>query len=170
MGETKIGVIPGLMIQGAMGPRTYGLLLTDQRSIFVLEKESKALLGGVLGGALGAVIADAAAAEKRIDYEAVDPDRLAAEKKNILIPHASVEWLRLKRLGRSFSLSIKYARPDGKAKRLKAHVLPPKTFLESRKAEGVKGGVARREFAAKVREAYERAFPSHLAHRMEWRL
>ncbi|HUV61753.1 MAG TPA: hypothetical protein VMW71_06270 [Thermoplasmata archaeon] len=32
-----------------MGPKEYGILLTSERSIFVLEKASKAGIGAVLG-------------------------------------------------------------------------------------------------------------------------
>src|SRR5437867_5621737 len=51
--ERKVGLIPRLFVQGKWGPKEYALLVTDKRSILVLEKESKAGLGGALGRCRG---------------------------------------------------------------------------------------------------------------------
>src|SRR5436309_283367 len=73
--ERKVGLIPRLFVQGKWGPKEYALLVTDKRSILVLEKESKASIGGALGGAAGALIAGAAAKSRSFDYGQADPQK-----------------------------------------------------------------------------------------------
>ena len=52
--EKKIGLIPKVVVASRMGPSEYALLITDKRSIFILEKSSKAGLAGAVGGVVGA--------------------------------------------------------------------------------------------------------------------
>ena len=59
--EKRIALIPRVVVQGKMGLNEYALLVTDKRSILVLEKGSKSGIAGALGGAVGAAIANAAA-------------------------------------------------------------------------------------------------------------
>jgi len=89
--ERKVGLIPRLFVQGKWGPKEYALLVTDKRSILVLEKESKAGIGGALGGAAGALIAGAAAKSRSFDYGQADPQSLAMDGKNLTIPHESLQ-------------------------------------------------------------------------------
>jgi hypothetical protein len=69
LAEKKVGLIPRVIVASRMGPKEYALLVTDRRSILVLEKDSKAGLGAALGGSIGAAIAQAAANRKSFDYE-----------------------------------------------------------------------------------------------------
>ena len=65
--EKRIALIPRVVVQGKMGLNEYALLVTDKRSILVLEKGSKSGIAGALGGAVGAAIANAAASRKSFD-------------------------------------------------------------------------------------------------------
>src|SRR2546428_7118586 len=62
--EKKIGLIPRLWVQGKWGPQEWALFVTDQRTILVLEKSSKAGLGGAFG-AVGAAVAAAVPSKDR---------------------------------------------------------------------------------------------------------
>jgi hypothetical protein len=168
--ESKVAVVPGLKVTRSISVRTYVLLLTDQRSIFILQKESKAGLGAVLGGAVGAYIAEAMASVRQIDPDNLDPELLAGDVKNISVPHASLQHVKLRKLGRSYKLVLKYDRPGRVSGKLSAQVIPPRAYMRRKKAEGIGGGAARHEFALKVRRAFERALPPSIAHRMEWRI
>ncbi|TLY38815.1 MAG: hypothetical protein E6K61_11095, partial [Nitrospirae bacterium] len=92
-----MGLIPRLFVQGKWGPKEYALLVTDKRSILVLEKESKAGIGGALGGAAGALIAGAAAKSRSFDYAQADPQSLAIDSKNLTISHESLQGIRMKK-------------------------------------------------------------------------
>jgi len=80
-----------------VGPQGVRSLVTDKRSILVLEKESKAGLGGALGGAAGALIAGAAAKSRSFDYGQADPQSLAMDGKNLTISHESLQGIRMKK-------------------------------------------------------------------------
>lgn len=159
--EKKIALIPKVMMSGALGPKEYGVVLTDQRTIFVLEKASKAMLVGVLG--------DALLTEKKIvDYENVDLDGLAAGEKNIVITHSSIQQMRIKKGLSSYTLMVDYAGPGGKSKKVKAILTPPSGMITQKKAEGVGRRAATGEYARAARVALERALPPTIAQRGEW--
>src|SRR5947199_9331110 len=83
--EKKIGLIPRLWVQGKWGPQEWALFGTDQRTILVLEKSSKAVLGEALG-AVGAAIAGAATSQARsFDYSPSGVNWLASDRKNMVI-------------------------------------------------------------------------------------
>ena len=112
-----------------MGLNEYALLVTDKRSILVLEKGSKSGIAGALGGAVGAAIANAAASRKSFDYETENPESFAINPKNVVIPHDSLELIQLKKafLGPVFRMEVKYQAADNKRKKIKGK--PPQTYL-----------------------------------------
>src|SRR2546426_7414815 len=91
--ERKIGLIPRLVVAGKWGPKEYAILVTDKRSILVLEKESKAGIGGALGGAARALIASAADPRRCFDYNQMDPPNPAPDSKNLTITHEKLHKL-----------------------------------------------------------------------------
>src|SRR2546422_531770 len=88
--EKKIGLIPKVVVASRMGPSEYALLITDKRSIFILEKSSKAGLAGAVGGVVGAAIAQAATTRKAFDYANESIDNFAINQNNIVVPHESL--------------------------------------------------------------------------------
>lgn len=109
MEERKIGLIPHAVVQGALGPKNYGILLTNERSIFVLEDSSKAMLGGIIGGAIGAMVAELAKSRREIDYLHEPIEMLASMKGSISIPHASLSSIFIKGRFSMYSLRIDYS-------------------------------------------------------------
>ncbi len=171
MDEKKIALIPKVVIAGAMGPKEYGLLLTDQRAIFVLESASKAGIGGALGGAIGAVIADAMSGDRKtVDYLGCDPAVLAQDEKNMCIPHASIQSLRLKKSFSGYHLKVEYTNQLGKTKKVDATLVIPSELAAQRKAEGVKNKAALEEYAQRARQALELALPPAVTSKAELRL
>lgn len=168
MEEKKVAWIPSVVVQGALGPKGYGVLLTDQRSIFVLRKSSKSGLGAILGGAVGAAIAEAMSDSKSIDYAHTDPNTLAADSKNISIPHLAIQRLRMKKRFAVYRLLLEYTRPDGKKKKLQATLFPPLEQVKEKKTQGIKPKQVAQEYARRAQEAYRRALPSTTAQRSEW--
>jgi len=167
MGENKIALVPRVMMKGAMGPKDYGLLITDQRSIFVLEKASKAALLGAIGDAL---LSD----KKTVDYASEDIGKLAADDSNTVVPHAGIQKLHLKKgfssytMSNAYTLLVDYVDSAGKSRSLKAFLVPPQEMLETRKAAGVDKKTAIEEYAKSARKAFEQALPPSAAQRTEW--
>jgi len=136
--ERKIGMIPRLWVQGTWGPQEWALFVTDQRTILVLEKSSKAGLGGALG-AVGAAVAAAATSQARsFDYSQIDANALASDPKNRVIPHTMLSGIRMKkrRIGPSYELELAYQNAEGKGKEFKGSLLPPNIVLKNRKNQG----------------------------------
>ena len=136
--EKRIALIPRVVVQGKMGLNEYALLVTDKRSILVLEKGSKSGIAGALGGAVGAAIANAAATRKTFDYENENPESFAINPKNVVIPHDSLELIQLKKafLGPVFRMEVKYQAPNNKRKKIKGFLNPPGEHVKQKKQEG----------------------------------
>ena len=170
MEEKRIAVIPSAMIQGALGPKEYGVLLTDQRSIFVLTRATNAAVWGALGGALGAMVGYAVTDPQYVAYLEADLATLSSNDKNISIPHSSIRKLGLEKKLGGYRLQIEYMTPEGKSKTLNAVLTLPPVHLKQKKSEGVKTKEAFEEYSRKVREAYEHALPPEIGARAEWRI
>lgn len=169
--ERKIGLIPKVMVQGALGPKEYGILVTDQRTIFVLERKTNAMVGGIVGGAIGAIIADSlTATERKFDYESESPENLAADEKNMVVVHSQLEQIRLKNGFSGCSLMMKYVNQDGKSKKITAMMTPPQELVARRKGEGVKRKEVLADYARAAQKVFELALPPSVAQRGEWRI
>ncbi len=124
--EKKIGLIPRLWVQGKWGPQEWALFVTDQRTILVLEKSSKAGLGGAFGQA------------RSFDYSQMDVNALASDPKNMVIPHNMLRGIRMKKkmIGSAYELELQYQNAEGKSKDFKGALLPPDIVVKNRKNQG----------------------------------
>lgn len=165
--DRRIALIPKVMMKGAMGPKDYGLLITDRRSIFVLEKSSKAAVLGVLGDAL---LSD----KKSIDYGSEDIEKLASDEHNVVVPHEDIQKLHLKKgfssytMSNAYTLLVDYTDTTGKAKSVKAFLTPPNEFLSLKKKEGVDKKLATEEYARSTKKAFEQALGASAGSKAEW--
>lgn len=171
MGEEKVGLIPRVVVVGSWATNEYGVLITNERSIFVLEKTTKTGTGYVIGGVVGAAIAHSMAdGRKRIDYNNRGIESLASSEESISIPHGKIKRMRLKKGFSVYNLLLEYSGAGGKAQKMKAQVAPPPEYIQKRKTEGVKSKVALQEYIQKVQRAYQRALPLGVQQRVEWAL
>jgi len=165
--DNRIALVPRVMMKGAMGPKDYGLLITDRRSIFVLEKASKAALIGAIGDAL---LSD----KKTVDYANEDIESLASDERNKVVPHEAIQKLHLKKgfssytMSNSYTLLVDYADAAGKSRSVKAFLTPPNEFLALKKKEGLDKKTAIEEYARSARKAFEQALGASAAGRAEW--
>ncbi len=169
MVEQKVAIVPRIVVNGALGPKEYGLLLTDQRMIFVLEKSSKAGLGAVLGGAVGALIAEAATKKQEFVYADSDPETLAKLDKNIAIQNSSVRRIRIKRkLGGACSARLEYTDAQGKDRKIEGLLTPPNDQISARRAGGEKLNDIIKDYATKSQTAFKMVLPISAAQESEW--
>ncbi len=165
--ENKIALIPRVMMKGAMGPKDYGLLITDRRSIFVLENASKAALLGALGDAL---LSD----RKDVDYAGKNVEELASDARNTVVPHENLQKLHLKKgfssytMSSAYTLLVDYIDSAGKARSVKAFLVPSNQFLAMKKKEGVDKKTATEEYARSARKAFEQAIGASVTGKAEW--
>jgi len=145
-------------MKGAMGPKEYGILLTDQRAIFVLENVSKAALLGALGDAL---LSD----KKLVDYQNENIDGLAADEKNVVVPYDGIKKLHMKKgfssytMSNMYTLLIDYMDSSNKTRSIKAFLQPSQEQVKKKKAEGIGAKAATEEYARNARKAFEQALP-----------
>ena len=154
--EKRIALIPRVVVQGKMGLNEYALLVTDKRSILVLEKGSKSGIAGALGGAVGAAIANAAATRKSFDYENENPESFAINPKNIVIPHDALELIKMKKamLNPTYRMDLRYQIPN-KSKKIKAFLSPPGEHVKQKKQEGTGRKQIHFDYAKKVHDVYK---------------
>ncbi len=171
LGEKKIGLIPRVLTTGYGGVKEHAILVTDQRSIVVLEKGARTRVAWAIGGAIGSAVAQAMTTRKEVDYSSTNPDILAADKNNTTIPHTAISRIRLTMgfFRGAPKLHIEYAPPNGKTRKFNALLEPPSELMRQRKREGLGRKQVLLEYAAKVRDAYQASLPSSVLSRVEWK-
>ncbi len=185
MPERVVSGIPRVVMKDAKVIREYGVLLTDVRSIFVYgskehmgDRPSNAvIIGGALGGMIGASIAraltsasDAASPPPPIDFSGGDVESLARDRKNIVISHASLRRIEVvKRFG-EYVLSMEYLGPKGRPVLIEASLVPSQAAYEQGKAAGKVGIEIAREYARYVEGAYMAALPPAVADAATWEI
>lgn len=154
-------------MKGAMGPKEYALLLTDQRMFFVLEHASKAAIVGVLGDAL-------MSERKGVDYENEDLEKLASDAGNIVVPYSNIQSIAIEKGFSSYTLSSMYTLlvgsrdPHGKSIKVKAFLQPSQALVNSKKQEGKDRKAVTEDYAKTVKSALEKSLPPSLLHMGEW--
>jgi len=166
--EQKVGLIPYVLVPGAFGQKEYGVLLTNERTIFVLEKSANTAAGAVIGGVVGAMLAYSMTSKRTVDYAVADPEALAREEENIVVPHSRITGFRLRKSMAVYVLEIEYANAEGKTKKVQAWVTPPQEMIKARKAQGAKLKETTVEYVKTAEEALKRALPTSLAQRVNW--
>lgn len=145
----------------SMGPKNYGLLVTDQRCIFVLEKASKAAVWGALGDYL---MTD----RKTVDYESLNADELAGREKSVVLKHSKVRDIQIKKsLGAGYILTFWWESKSGKGT-FKCTLVPPDSLIDRKKSEGTDRKTATEEYVRDVRMVLEKALPPAIVQNAKW--
>ena len=169
--EAKIALVPSVVVTG-LTQRRYGLMLTDSRALFVLQRSLSlpvllVSVGG--GGAAGAILATLANLGGTTTALAFAIGGLlgmgvACRKGALAIPYGSIHALVLEKNSRIVSrLWITYDASAGMRHELRALLLPDTRWVRSRGDSGVKPREAYAEYTESVRQAFVRAFPPDVA-------
>jgi len=164
--EMKIGVIPKVVVQGAFGPKEYGILLTNKRTLFVQSSPNKAKATAWFG-LVGGLIADSLKPDEAVDYAGADIEELRKDSNNISVRHEKLTRLLLKKGIGGYSLRMEYE-IKGKPHKVVANIVPPDDLIKQGKQEGASGGDIKKEYVEKIRLAFERAMPPEAAQKIEW--
>ncbi|HIH00616.1 TPA: hypothetical protein HA259_00785 [Thermoplasmata archaeon] len=143
-----------------MGPKDYGVLLTDRRTVFVLERASKAILLGALGDAL---VTD----KRTVDYSSETIDGLAGDSMNMAILNHDIERLGIRRKLGSYVLMLEHRSATGKTKTVKAYLTPPQSLVKSKTEGGMNKAQVAEEYAKAAMRAFELALPPTVVQRGE---
>ncbi len=158
------------MIHGLSGPKEYSLVLTEARSIFVLERATHATANYFLGGGIGILAGNLLNERKTHDYSQENIDQFIQNKDNIVILHYQVQKISIKKpLGSPYSLYLEYTDVGtGKNKKIRAFLIPPKEYIKQKKSEGIKEKIAVEEYAKKIQEAFTKSLPQSVILSAEW--
>ena len=155
--ERTIGVVPRVRLNTSLGHRDYAILVTNLRSIFVLEFVDRMRLA-LYGGLLVAVGVKALEGGRMTyDYAAVYPSQLAKLKKSIVVHHDLIERLRFKSGLLAGSMKIAYQMPSGSRMRFTFELVPPKSFKRKLAMKGKGGWGTSREYLMQVQDIYKKA-------------
>ncbi len=157
-------------MEGWQGEQEGALLLTNQRSIFVVEKASSRNLGFLVGGWVGAVIAEAGAKKRKFDYGRIEPQSFAADPNNLVVPHGALQRLEASGGLDELKILLDCVGPAGKSRRLKLTIAPPQEMFSERRFQGANRAAAVSEFGRGIMESYRRAMPPGVFQRTAWRL
>ena len=149
--EKQAGVIPRLIVRNALVTREYSVLVTDKRSIFILQTPRNRGEPGTLASSL----------RRAPDYERVDPELLATDPKNFVIPHQYLEKIELKKgsRGSHYRFNIEYRTPEGKGKKVVCRLILPGESLGQPERDVASERGTEYEYAKRVQELYVRALP-----------
>ncbi len=168
--ERAAGLIHRIIVQSALGSKEYSVLVTDKRSIFVLHVIGEAGPDEVMGRAVGVVVAPLPGT---FDYEQEDPDLLATDPKNFVIPHEDLERIEVRKsiISPAYKFNVEYHTPDGKNKKMRSLLAPPGSMWKKRKQEGASGKIVCYDYAKMVQEVYQKALPAIASDALaEWNL
>ncbi len=168
--EQKTGLIPGVVVDGWSGPSDYAVLLTNHRAIFVLEYNSfSSSMGHAVGGIVGQSIAEAIWKGRTFEYDRIDPEYLARDPKNKVVPHAALESIELRRhFGGLYRFHLRYRYGDGSVRKLAFLLAPPKEYYQDRRRAGVKRMAAHYEYIRNAQDAYRMSIPPGLPVATAW--
>ncbi len=158
MEETIVGFVPNVNVIEVMGQKEYSLLITTTRAIFALERSGMQGLGFLLGGVVGAALANAAARRGGFGRP-VDPDLLAENPNSIAIPHTKVRALRTRKTLTRWELHIEYVNRLGQRKQFWGDVKPRPDFVKQQQKMGVKWKAIFQEYARASQAMYQQAWP-----------
>lgn len=186
--EVNVATIPRMTIKEKRGIRDYGVLLTNHRTVFIyVGKESagetpptSVLIGGLLGGGVGASLAIKASGWTPGDPEPAKPraplpgtlnaEALASRRNNLTIAHASIVALDLRKQYGDYVLTLDYRLARGKVARLEANAVPPAELYDQGKASGLVGPEIARNYARAVQASFLAALPPDVTARTHWDL
>ncbi|MEM2838552.1 MAG: hypothetical protein QXE18_00445 [Thermoplasmata archaeon] len=166
MSEKKLGLIPRVVVQGALGPKDYGILCTNERFIFIRESTSLATLGYFIGGIIGSAIADSAKSRKEVDYFNEPIEVLSTSKDAMTVSYSSILSIQVRRRFSEYNLNIDYY-DSNRRKKIRAIITPPDQFVTQKKTEGVRLKDIRRAYAEDVWKAFEKVLPLGVAQKVE---
>jgi hypothetical protein len=166
--EKKIGFIPDVTM-GLLIPKSYDLVVTSERLIFVKKKsgENQSVVGR---------------SQSTFEYDIEGFDALESRSGNLSIANTKVVNLRLETTAKRsselgmLSLRLRFISQSGRAKEIEAIFNPSLDFVRSKVPNPDKSKMAEQfrevqtEYAKIVREILTQAIPVSVFQNAEWRI
>ncbi len=194
--EAKVALVPRVAVTTLWTDLEYALLLTDGRTLFVLERTVRQAvvraafvvglalvleigigagmpLGFVLLPAVGAGVVAAWAIRRGMprtipDYSGRTTESLAGRAGTFVVPHANLERLEFvrPRRGDDYVLRLVYRDAAGRTSSFAGRLLPQPGWTADRRAEGLSRRASFGLYARSVRDAFWEALPRDAVSRL----
>ncbi len=169
MEEEIIDIIPRVVIPADIIDEECSLVITDRRSMFVrVKSHSDALTDAFLGGILLAAVGEWTARKRYLTDRKIDPETLAQIVDTTVIWHSSLSSIEIRKSLNRYYLELEYRDARSRPRTLSSRLAPPSALLKRREKEGMRRVSVVRQYAAKVRAAYDKALSTEVLQRASW--
>lgn len=168
MSEKKVGFIPGVTM-GLLVPKSYDLVVTSERLIFVRKRSGERRSG-------------VGSSQSASEYDVEGFDALESRTRSLSITNTSVVNLRLETTARRsselgmLSLRLRFVSQNGRAKEIEAIFNPSLDFVRNKVPKPDKSKMAEQfrevqaEYAKSIREMLTKVLPVSASQNAEWRI
>src|SRR5262245_58264426 len=180
--ENRVGLIHRVIIPDEDFPKEYAILLTDKRSIFIRQNQTRS--GFVLRGEMryGTALVTDVVPKTLQDYERASIASLIDDPQNLAIAHESVlslalkkevpkfrlrdlfVWLTMRRQGEIFQVyhfDMTYRSRSGKQEQMRFYAVPLGAYVKPRRQTQTRETILR-EYAGEVVRLYQGLLPQAL--------
>ncbi len=183
--EARLALIHRVLVPSEECPREYAILITDRRSIFILQEKTRS--GFVLRGEMryGTALVTDVVPKTLEDYEGSSLDMLAGQDGNFSVPHDAVVslemrrdepefrlrdlfvWLTMRRQGEIFQVynfEMDWRMSSGPGARVTFYAVPLGMYFKPRRQTRSRETILR-EYAQDVAETFQGVLPSSTVRR-----
>jgi hypothetical protein len=180
--ERRLALIHRVIVPDTDYPKEYAVMVTDRRSIFILQKKTRS--GFVLRGEMryGTALVTDVQPKTIENYEGTNLESLAAGASNIAIPHESVTslvmtkgepkfrlqdlfvWLTMRRQGHKFHVydfEMTYVDSANQETRIRFYAVPLGAYFKPRRQTQTREAILR-DYAADVLQIFRKVLPAEI--------
>ena len=180
--ERKVALVHRVIVPDKDYPKEYALLVTDRRSIFILQRKTRSSF--VLRGEMryGTALVTDVEPKTLEDYENASLESLAVEASNITVPHDAVislvmtkgepkfrlrdffVWLTMRRQGHKFHVydfEMNYRDNANLETRIRFYMVPLGVYFKPRRQTQTRETILR-EYAMDALQIFQKVLPNRI--------
>ena len=180
--ERKVALVHRVIVPDKDYPKEYAILVTDRRSIFILQRKTRSSF--VLRGEMryGTALVTDVEPKTLEDYEQTSLESLAADTLNIAIPHDAVislfmtkgepkfrlrdffVWLTMRRQGHKFNVydfEMNYRDSGNQDTKLRFRMVPLGVYFKARRETQTRETILR-EYAMDALQVFQKVLPNRI--------
>ncbi len=180
--EIRLAMIHRVIMPDVDYPKEYAILITDRRSIFILQPKTRnsfALRGELKWGT--ALVTDVVPKTLQ-DYENTSLEALSGEQANLVVPHGSVVSLAMnadkpafrkyefwvkwtmkiqKEIFQVYNFEMKYRKASGETSRIRFYAVPLGAYFKPRRQTQTRESILR-DYADDILETFRKVLSSEI--------
>ena len=180
--ERKVALVHRVIMPDKDYPKEYALLITDRRSIFILQGKTRSSF--VLRGEMryGTAMVTDVQPKTLEDYEQTNPESLAADASNIAVAHSAVIslvmtkgepnfrlqdlfiWLTMRRQGHKFHVydfEMNFRDSANQETKIRFYMVPLGVYFKPRRQSQTRETILR-EYAVDALQIFQKVLPNRV--------